>query len=105
MEEKLLTTECDLRNKQSSIGESLIWATCIICIITGLLPLASGGMFNNSAPEGATSQIILSENYTRLIAFLSIPFITGLTAGIILIKSSVKHTAKSYFEAQSKKGK
>lgn len=99
VEEKIVTTECTLREKQAKLGESLIWSTCIVCIGVGLLVLASGGMFNNQAPDGTTSQIILSDQFIHLIITLSIPFFIGLTAGIILIKSSIKSVAKSYFEA------
>lgn len=98
IEEKLITTECELRSKQAKLGESLIWCTSIVCVLVGILPLFSGALINSS-PEGTAANIILSENYSRLIIFLSVPFIIGITAGIILIKSSIKHLAKSYFDA------
>ena len=97
IEEKLIKTECELRSQQGKIGITVIWGTCILCILVGILPLISGGMFNESAPNGTTANIVLSDNYSKLIISLSIPFIIGLTAGIILIKSSIKHIAKSYF--------
>lgn len=98
MEKKLIETECKLREQQSELGVTLIWGTCVICILVGLLPIMSGGFFNNAAPEGTTAQIVLSDNYAKLIIVLGIVFAIGLTAGIILIKSSVKNVAKSYFE-------
>ena len=103
MEEKLINTEFELRKQQASLGENLIWSTCIICIILGLLPIVSGGMFNNSAPEGTTAKIILSESYAKHIIFLTVPFIIGLAAGIVLIKSSVKHIAKSFLKWKKSK--
>lgn len=98
-ENKLIDTECQLRKQQGEFGVTLIWGTCIICILVGLLPICSGAIFNNAAPEGTAAQIVLSQSYQHLIIFMSVPFIVGLTAGIVLIKSSVKHIAKSYFEA------
>lgn len=100
IEEKLVTTECEFRSKQSKLGENIIWGSCIIFILLCVLPLFSGGMLNEETPKGTMANIILSENYSRLILFLSVPFIAGMTAGIILIKSSVKHIAKSYFASQ-----
>ena len=98
-EDRLIDAECRLREQQGNLGVSLIWGTCIVCILVGLLPIVSGGMFNEQAPNGTSAQIVLSETYLKLIISMSIPFIIGLTAGIILIKSSVKHIAKSYFDA------
>lgn len=100
MEEKLIDTEIKLRTQQAELGVNLIWATCIICILVGFLPIASGAWFNNEAPEGTSAQIVLSETYYRLVLCLSFPFVIGLTAGIILVKSSVKHTAKSFFNTK-----
>lgn len=97
MEDKLINTECELRCKQASIGERIIWGTCIFCGILALFPVIIGGLFNYSAPDGTTAQIILSDNFTRLIIFLCIPLVIGLTAGIILVKTSVKSVAQSYF--------
>lgn len=102
IEEKLITTECELRSQQGKLGENIIWGTCIVCILVGLLPLFSGALFNDKAPDGTAANIVLSENYARLIGILSIPFIIGLTSGIILIKSSIKHIANSYFVSQTK---
>lgn len=95
-EDRLIDAECRLRERQSNLGVSLIQGTCIVCILIGILPIVSGGMFNGQA---TCAQIVLSEPYLKLIISMSIPFIIGLTAGIILIKSSVKHIAKSYLDA------
>lgn len=102
IEEKLITTECELRSQQGKLGETIIWGTCIVCILVGLLPLFSGALINEEAPNGTAANIVLSENYVRLIGILSIPFIIGLTSGIILIKSSIKHIGNSYFVSHSK---
>lgn len=96
-EDKLINTECELRKRQSEIGNALIYGSCIVCILVGILPIASAGL-NEDTPPGTTAQIVLSDSYLQLIVYMSIPFLIGLTAGIILLKSSVKHVAKSYFE-------
>ena len=102
IEEKLITTECELRSQQGKLGEGIIWGTCIVCILVGILPIFSGALVNSEAPDGPAAKIVLSENYARLISILSIPFIIGLTSGIILIKSSIKHIANSYFVSHPK---
>lgn len=97
--EEIVHTETYLRRRQSTLGYSVITGTIIVCLSIVLFVLFSGGIFNEQAPEGTTVQLILSEQFLKLIVILSIPFIIGLTAGIILIKASVKHIAGSYFGA------
>ncbi len=44
-EDRLIDAECRLREQQGNLGVTLIWATCIVCILVGLLGSAdfSGG--------------------------------------------------------------
>lgn len=97
--EELITTEVSLKNQQLKLGRVVITYTTVVCLGVVLLAILSGGLFNHNAPNGATAQIILSEQFAKLIVILTIPFTIGLTAGIILIKASVKHIAKSYCNA------
>lgn len=91
---ELINTELELRKAQGSIGAKLIVYTVLAVIIIGALPLIST-FFDENAKLTTT---IMSESYIQLIVILSIPLIIGLTAGIILIKSSVKNFANSYFK-------
>lgn len=91
---ELINTELELRKKQGYLGHSLIVGTIISVIAIGALPLLS------TFPDENTKwvSIIMSESYMHLIVILCIPLIIGLTAGIILIKSSVKKIAESYYK-------
>lgn len=89
---ELINTECELRTSQSNLGSLLITATVVGVILIGAMPLIS--TMNDENVKWAN--IIMSESYIRLIVILSIPLLIGLTAGIILIKSSVKKIAESY---------
>lgn len=97
--EELIEAEVFLKKRQSELGYTVITVTCVVCVGLGLLVIMSGGMFNEHAPEGTTAQIILSEQFAKLIAILSVPFTVGMTAGIILVKSSVKNVTRSYCDA------
>ncbi len=89
---ELIKTECELRTSQSNLGGTLITATVVGVILIGAMPLIS--TMNDENVKWAN--IIMSESYIRLIVILSIPLLIGLTAGIILIKSSVNKTVASY---------
>lgn len=91
---ELINTELELRKNQGKLGNSLIVGTITVVIIIGALPLISTLPDNNLR----WVDIIMSESYMRLIIILLIPLIVGLTAGIILIKSSVKNIAESYYK-------
>lgn len=60
--------------------------------------MGSEGMFSEAAPQGTTVKLLLSEQFARLVMVLAAIMAVALAAGIILMKSSVKHIAKSYFE-------
>lgn len=94
--EELVSTEVFLKKQQVELGRLVIICTIAVCFGIALLAIISGGLFYENAPAGSTARIILSEQFAKLIVMLSIPFIIGLTAGIILIKTSVKHIIKSY---------
>ena len=89
---ELINTECELRKSQSTLGSTLITATGVGVILIGAIPLLSTMLDENVK----WANIVMSESYIRLIVILSIPLLIGLTAGIILIKSSVKKIAESY---------
>ncbi len=89
---ELISTEVELRRKQGEFGQSLIVGTITTVIIVGALPFLTTLEDNNIK----WANIVVSESYIRLIVILSIPLLIGLTAGIILIKSSVKKIAESY---------
>lgn len=91
---ELINTELELRKNQGRLGYSLIVGTITTVIIIGLIPLISTLPAHNIK----WIEIILSERYMRLIVVLLMPLIIGLTAGIILIKSSVKNIAESYYK-------
>lgn len=96
--EKLIDTEISLRKYQSDLGFRIIVITGIGCMAVIFITLASGGMFSEKAPAGATAKLLLSEQFARLVMVLATIMAVALAAGIILMKSSVKHIAKSYFE-------
>lgn len=97
--EELVSTETNLRRLQSKCGYSIIIGTAVVCLGIVLLVLFSGSVFNDQAPAGATAQIILSQQFVKLIVVLSIPILISLIGGIILIKASVKTITGSYWGA------
>lgn len=90
----LIDTELALRKKQGELGYTIIIITFIAIIIIGALPLLSSLEDKNTS----WSAIIMSDRYINLIVILCIPLFIGLTAGIILIKSSVKNIAQSFYK-------
>lgn len=86
----LFKQEIELRKKQGELGYNFIIWTIMAVIIIGALPLVT--TLNDE--ETKWIDIIMSERYIRLIVILCIPLTVGLTAGIILIKSSIKHIIK-----------
>lgn len=91
---ELINTELELRRNQGKLGYSLIVGSITTVIIIGTLPFLT--TFSDVNIKWVN--IIMSEDYIRLIVTLCIPLIIGLITGIILIKSSVKNFANSYFK-------
>lgn len=91
---ELINTELELRKAEGRIGAKLIVGTITAVIIIGGLPLAYTLLDKNAE----LTNTLTSDSYLRLIVILSIPLIICLTAGIILIKSSVRKIAESYYK-------
>jgi hypothetical protein len=93
-EADLLQCEKNLRTTQSNIGWGVI--NCAAVVFVGIIGLAvTGPLF--SEQKGAVSAFLVSDAFLRLLFCLLIGLVICLTAGIILIKSSLKHTIKSFY--------
>lgn len=94
MQKKLIDSECQLRQDQSVFGKMLFSFSSLVFLAILILPF----IFTIYDNDVKWIDILLSDNYLKLILISFIPYMICLIVSIILMKSSVKKIAESATE-------